>query len=116
MNRAKFQYFRSRKHLQNVASLACQHCGLIGSTQASHSNAAHHGKGRSIRASDEFTAALCAPDHYAVDQGRSMSRSARVELWTKAHIATVRELVRLNLWPVGVAVPEIENIAASSTV
>jgi hypothetical protein len=36
--RPKQQYFRSRKHLMNVASLPCQNCYIEGQTQASHSN------------------------------------------------------------------------------
>ena len=105
MSFPKFEYFRSRKHLQNVASLPCMHCDVMGQTQASHSNQGIHGHGRGIKSSDIYTAALCATHHHAVDQGRNMSRSERVVLWTKAHISTVRELVRLNLWPVDIEVP-----------
>lgn len=112
MMRVKTEYFRSRKHLQNVASLACQHCGLIGSTQASHSNAAQHGKGRAIKSSDEFAAALCAHHHHEIDQGRSLTRSERVKVWTDAYHSTVRELVRRGLWPMDVALPDLRAFDA----
>lgn len=106
----KFPYFRSRKHLQNVASLACQHCGLIGSTQASHSNEAAHGKGRGIKSSDQYAAALCAHHHHEIDQGRTLSRSERVDMWNRAHESTVRELVKAGKWPDGVEVPAREAV------
>ena len=95
----KFKYFRSKKHLKNVASLACQHCGLEGSTQAAHSNQLKHGKGRGIKASDEYTAALCLRCHFELDQGSRMSKDERAELWEKAHRKTIEELIKRNLWP-----------------
>jgi uncharacterized CHY-type Zn-finger protein len=99
----KFQYFRSRKHLQNVAALPCQCCHMVGMSQASHSNQAKHGKGRGIKASDEFTAAICGTCHHEIDQGRTMTRSERVTKWDEAHEKTVQELQRGGLWPAGVA-------------
>jgi len=45
----KFVYRRSKTHLQNVASLPCQLCGVDGRTQAAHSNQLIHGKGRGIK-------------------------------------------------------------------
>ena len=95
----KFNYFRSKKHLKNVASLPCQHCGLEGYTQAAHSNQAKHGKGRSLRASDEFTAALCLKHHYELDQGRDMTKEERVEMWENAHKRTKDALIKQGLWP-----------------
>mgnify|MGYP003343998183 FL=1 len=96
----KFNYFRSKKHLKNVAGLACQHCGLDGYTQAAHSNQAKHGKGKGIKASDEFTAALCLKCHYELDQGKNLSKEERVDLWDNAHKKTEAELRRLGLWPI----------------
>ncbi len=95
----KFNYFRSKKHLKNVASLCCQHCGIDGYTQAAHSNQLQHGKGRGIKASDEYTAALCLKCHYELDQGKNLSKDERVEMWEQAHKRTVAELKRLGVWP-----------------
>ncbi len=95
----KFKYFRSKKHLKNVASLACQHCGLEGSTQAAHSNQLKHGKGRSLRASDEYTAALCIRCHFILDQGSKLTKEERVDMWEKAHRKTIERLIELDLWP-----------------
>jgi hypothetical protein len=82
-----------------VAGLACQHCGLEGSTQAAHSNQLIHGKGRGIRASDEYTAALCIRCHFTLDQGSTLSKQERIEMWEKAHRKTIEELIKRNLWP-----------------
>jgi len=95
----KFEYFRSKQHLKNVASLPCQHCGIDGQTQAAHSNWGFHGKGRSIKASDEYTAALCVVHHYEVDQGAVMTRNERQQLWIAAHKKTVAALKERGLWP-----------------
>lgn len=97
--RPKFNYFRSKKHLKNVASLACQHCGLEGYTQAAHSNQIKHGKSKGIKASDEFTAALCLKHHYELDQGKNLSKEERIDMWENAHKRTKAELNRLGLWP-----------------
>lgn len=95
----KFNYFRSKKHLQNVASLPCQICYVEGRTQASHSNQAIHGKGRSIRASDEFTAAICVEHHFEIDQGSNLTKQQRVDMWNEAYQKTVNRLKEQNLWP-----------------
>ena len=95
----KFRYFRSKKHLKNVASLACQHCGVEGKTQAAHSNQLIHGKARSLKASDEYTAALCLRCHFEVDQGSLLSKEQRREMWDKAHQKTVNALIEQGLWP-----------------
>ncbi len=105
----KFQYIRSRKLLEAVAGLPCQVCGLEGQTQAAHSNQSAHGKGRGIKASDVYTAALCCACHYHIDQGTGYSKQERIDIWTTAHKQTVRELLRLGLWPDGVAVPDISD-------
>jgi hypothetical protein len=95
----KFNYFRSKKHLKNVSSLPCQHCGLDGYTQAAHSNQLQHGKGRGIKASDEFTAALCLKHHYEIDQGSNLTKEERIDLWNKAYEKTVKALKQQGLWP-----------------
>jgi hypothetical protein len=64
-----------------------------------------HGKGRGIKASDEYTAALCQTCHYDLDQGRSMTKSERVDFWDLAWRNTVRQLIEQDLWPVGLDVP-----------
>ena len=113
MNFPKHQYVRSKPLMLACRKIPCQSCGADdGSVCGAHSNQSIHGKSRGLKSSDIYVASLCFECHYSVDQGRNMSRSERVDLWTKAHYKTVRELVRLGLWPVGVAVPELEMVDA----
>jgi hypothetical protein len=96
----KFNYYRSKKHLKNVASLPCQNCYIEDQTQAAHSNWADWGnKGRGIKASDEFTAALCQTCHTELDSGAKLSREQRRELWQMAYQKTVIRLKSQGLWP-----------------
>lgn len=95
--RAKFKYWRSKKHLQNVASLPCQNCGLEGQTQAAHSNMATHGKGRSIRSSDQFTAALCFACHHELDAGHNLTKAQKQKMFIDALNSTWYELMKRDL-------------------
>jgi hypothetical protein len=95
----KFNYYRSKKHLKNVASLPCQICYVEGMTQASHSNQAVHGKGKSLKSSDEFTAAICVEHHYEIDQGSNLTKQQRVDMWNEAYQKTVNRLKSQGLWP-----------------
>jgi hypothetical protein len=94
----KFNYFRSKKHLINVADLPCQNCYIEGQTQAAHSNWAEHGKGRGIKASDEYTAALCQTCHTELDQGSHLSKDQRRQMWNRAYERTKERLKEQNLW------------------
>lgn len=106
MSFAKFTYIRSPALLKACREIACTNCGRQdGTVCAAHSNQAVHGKGRSIKASDVFVASLCHACHSALDQGAAMSRVERESLWDACHRQTVRELIRLDLWPVKVMVP-----------
>jgi hypothetical protein len=92
MTRAKFPYFRSRAHLMAVSALDCQLCGKGGPSQAAHSNQAIHGKGRSIKASDEYTAALCQSCHTEIDSGHHLTGEQRAQLWDLAYQRTCAAL------------------------
>ncbi|RSN88694.1 DUF968 domain-containing protein [Acinetobacter nosocomialis] len=58
---------RDAKRLKDVRLLPCVRCGSSPS-QAAHSNSSKHGKGRGIKASDEFTVPLCHSCHSQFDQ------------------------------------------------
>jgi len=60
-----------------------------------------------VKADDSAVSALCYRCHMEVDQGRSMSRSERTNLWKDAHVKTVKQLLKLGLWPLDVPVPDI---------
>ena len=107
--RQKFQYFRSKKHLKNVASLPCQHCGLEGQTQAAHSNMAAHGKGRGIKASDVFAAALCFACHHDLDAGHGLTKEQKQKLFFDALKSTWIELQKRDLILIDSPDPLVDN-------
>lgn len=107
---AKFDYVRSRPLLDAIKALDCQHCGARGPSDPAHSNQAAHGKGKGIKASDVFAAALCRADHNELDQGSRLSQDERVTLWTNAWRKTVRELLKRGTWPLNVPVPDIRRM------
>ena len=74
---------RNPKRLAEVRKLPCIRCGGINS-QAAHSNSAKHGKGRSIKASDEFTVPLCQSCHHLFDTfqlGNRAESEAMFDQW-----------------------------------
>lgn len=107
MKYPKFQYVRSKKLLEACRQLSCQHCGAQdGTVVAAHSNSAVHGKGRGIKASDQYVASLCHLCHHQLDAGFLWSREQRIEIWTAAHKKTVALLNAMGLWPQGVPQPQ----------
>ncbi len=98
----KHSYVRSKKLLKMVASLDCQTCGSGHMVQAAHTNWGG-GKGRGIKASDNLVAALCLKCHYEIDQGKTLSKQERQDLWQEAHKKTVTALQ--DQWPMGVPMP-----------
>lgn len=74
---------RNPKRLAEIRKLPCVRCGNPNS-QAAHSNSARHGKGRGIKASDQFTIPLCALCHAAFDRfelGNRAESEAMFERW-----------------------------------
>lgn len=74
---------RSPKRLAEIRKLPCIRCGNPNS-QAAHSNSAKHGKGRSIKASDQFTVSLCFKCHAAFDRfelGNRAESEAMFDQW-----------------------------------
>lgn len=107
-SRPKFRYVRSLKLLEACRRLECQHCGRRdGTVCAAHSNWAVHGKGRSIKASDIYVAAMCHQCHSQLDQGRVWSEAQRRQFWWLAHQLTILRLQRDRLWPSTVPLPDI---------
>lgn len=104
----KTKYVRSPAILVACRKLACQACGTAdGTVVAAHSNWAEYGaKGKAIKADDRYVAAMCYRCHCAIDQGARLSRDARKAKWLHAHTRTIDELVRLNLWPKGLELPQ----------
>ena len=74
---------RNPKRLAAIRKLPCIRCGNPDS-QAAHSNSAKHGKGRSIKSSDQFTIPLCFKCHAAFDRfelGNRAESEAMFEKW-----------------------------------
>ena len=74
---------RDAKWLAAIRKLPCIRCGNPDS-QAAHSNSAKHGKGRSIKASDEFTVCLCHSCHFQFDTfqlGNRAESEAMFDRW-----------------------------------
>lgn len=107
----KATYIRSPALLAAIRSLPCMHSGVTGRTQAAHSNWADWGgKGKSIKASDEYCAALSVEVHRELDQGKNWTEAERRAIWRSAWVKTVREVVRRGLWPASVPIPDIRTM------
>lgn len=82
--------YRNQYLLEKVRESVCQHCGTQdGTIVAAHSNQLRDGKGKSIKAHDYRIAALCFKCHYNLDQGNTLTKEERREMWEEAHRKTV---------------------------
>jgi hypothetical protein len=82
--------YRNKKLLEVVRESPCMHCGLQnGTVVAAHSNQLRDGKGKGIKAADYRIAALCFQCHHDLDQGSTLSKDERRELWEAAHRETL---------------------------
>lgn len=82
--------YRSEGFRRAVASIPCAECGRYGATQAAHRN---EGKGMGLKVSDALCAALCDRCHRELDQGGSMTREERRDMWNRAYIRTMQALI-----------------------
>lgn len=71
---------RDPKRLAEIRKLPCIRCGNPDS-QAAHSNSAKHGKGRGIKASDQFTVPLCHSCHFQFDTFQLGNRAESEKLF-----------------------------------
>ena len=82
--------YRNRKLLDLVRESPCQICGAQdGTVVAAHSNQQKDGKGMGLKAHDYRIAALCFSCHANIDQGKSLNKEARKEIWDEAHRRTI---------------------------
>jgi hypothetical protein len=89
--------YRNKKLLELVRQSPCQNCGnQNGTVVAAHSNQLRDGKGRGIKAHDYRIAALCYSCHMELDQGKSLDKAERVEIWEEAHRKTIAWLFENN--------------------
>jgi len=107
----KREYIRSPALLAAVRTLPCMASGIVGETEAAHANWGW-GKGMGVKCDDNRVAALCRTVHRKLDQGSTWTDAERRDVWWRAHVATVRELLRRGLWPANVPVPDIRSFDA----
>jgi hypothetical protein len=106
----KFVYVRSEALMKAYRLIPCQGCGRAdGTVCGAHSNWAVHGKGRSVKASDDRCASLCFACHQELDQGSAFTEAQRRMFWWRSHVNTVANLAHFTLWPAGVPVPDVEQ-------
>ena len=101
----KTAYVRDQRLRDMCRAMHCQWCLANGpGVTWAHSNQHQHGKGRSIKASDIYVAALCDTCHRRVDQG-SESSDIRRTIWQTAHERTVILALQISAWPRDVPLP-----------
>ena len=82
--------YRNKYLLELIRQFPCQNCGnQDGTVVAAHSNQLRDGKGRGMKAHDYRIAALCYRCHMELDQGKSLDKAKRVEIWEEAHRKTI---------------------------
>ena len=89
-----FLAYSNKKLLKLLRLLPCMNCGVSdGTVCAAHSNQVAHGKGTGLKAPDSMTAALCHKCHSILDNGKSLSKIERREMWNNAYIKTMKALI-----------------------
>ena len=68
-----------------------------------------HGKGRGIKASDEFTVALCSNCHHTLDAGNNLTKEEKQQMWWNAFRNTWLELLDRNLVVTNLPIPRQEE-------
>lgn len=92
--------YRDRDLLDLAYQIECTvrlPCCEGGKGEPAHSNQSRHGKGGAMKAHDCFFASACRSCHRELDQGRTMSREEKFDVWQRAHEATFLALWKLGL-------------------
>ena len=90
--------YRNKKLLELARQIPCTLCEIEdGTIVAAHSNQQKDGKGTGTKSADYRIASLCYKCHMELDQGRSLTKSQRLELWEQAHRKTIGELFERGL-------------------
>ena len=108
----KTAYVRDERLRDMCRAMACQHCGKSGPDAGvtwAHSNQGEHGKGKGIKASDVFVAAMCTACHSDLDQGKDWPQDVKVRVWEAAHRRTKLHALANGLWPKDIPCPGYES-------
>ena len=84
---------RDSKRLERIRALSCCNCGASPRSQAAHSNFGIHGKGKGIKASDEYTIPLCVTCHQGLDQNLSQQTRQQQLDWFNNKLAFINEVL-----------------------
>ena len=82
--------WRNREWLDVCYIFPC-HLNLPGceggdSSEPAHSNQAKHGKGGGMKAHDCFVVPACRSCHREFDQGKTMTKQQKADLWDSAYL------------------------------
>ena len=84
---------RDNKRLDAIRALPCCQCGSSPRSQAAHSNFGIHGKGKGIKASDEYTIPLCVVCHQNLDQNLSQQTRQQQLDWFNRKLKFIDEVL-----------------------
>lgn len=84
---------RNPKRLERIRALSCCNCGAGPRSQAAHSNFGVHGKGKAIKASDEYTIPLCVTCHQNFDQNLSQQTRQQQLDWFNKKLTFIDEVL-----------------------
>jgi len=83
--------YRSKKLLELCRQLPCQVCGRNnGTVVAAHRN---EGKGMGLKVSDALVCSMCFECHSEMDNGKSLTKDERRDMWNRAFINTMKEFI-----------------------
>lgn len=84
---------RDSGRLKKIRLMICCACGADAPSQAAHSNFGIHGKGKGIKASDEYTIPLCASCHQNFDQNLSQQTRQQQVDWFNRKLKFIDEVL-----------------------
>ena len=88
---------RDSGRLKKIRLMICCACGADAPSQAAHSNFGIHGKGKGIKASDEYTIPLCHKHHNELDQNlKQQTRQQQLDWFNERLESTNETLKRLE--------------------
>ena len=92
-------YYRDRGWLDLTYAFPCYlrlPCCEGGAGEPAHSNQPRHGKGGAIKAHDCFVVPACRACHREFDQGKTMTRDEKRDLWDAAFAEYLPEAMKLD--------------------
>ena len=104
----KFAYVRDERLRDMCRAMRCDMGGPDAGVTWAHSNQGEHGKGKGIKASDVFVAAMCTACHSELDQGKDWPQDVKLRVWEAAHRRTKLHALANGLWPKDIPCPGYE--------